>query len=100
MWQHCMYTSVKSLTVKYMYNVGCRDDTVPETVGIIRHHKVGVRACNKTSATPKNQDVGTVAENCFMLSTLPCGTYSFWARCHAYTLLDVTLAPLRYRHGQ
>ena len=58
--------------------VECRDDTVPKTIDTRRHCKVGLRACNNLpQPLPTSWFLG-VAEDCCMLSTLPCSAYSLW----------------------
>ena len=83
----CLWLEKMSETsVKIIKNeVRCRDDTVPKTVDTRKHCKVGLRACNPL---PTSLFFG-VAEDCCMLSTLPCSAFLYLqllARCHPYIL--------------
>ena len=71
------YTSIKIIKNE----IGCRDDTVPKTVGTRRHgEEDGEHATIFRNPLPTSRFLG-VAEDCCMLSILlavPSCTYSFW----------------------
>ena len=58
--------------------IGCRDDTIPETVDTRRHRKVGLRACNNL---PQSRCRDGVVEDCCMLSALLHGAFLILAWC-------------------
>ena len=64
---------------KYKNEVGCRDDTMPKTVGTRRHCEGEHATIFRNPQKPRCRD--WVAEDCCMLSLLlavPSCTYSFW----------------------
>ena len=72
--------------------IRCRDDTVPKTVDTRSHCKVWLRACNNLPQPPPYISVFGVAEDCCMLSTIPCSGFlylQFLARCHPYILFQI-----------
>ena len=73
----CICTSIKIIKNE----IGCRDDTVPKTVGTRRHcEEDGEHATIFRNPLPTSRFLG-VAEDCCMLSILlavPSCTYSFW----------------------
>ena len=77
------YMLIISVTsIKIIKNeIGCRDDTMPKTVGTRRHCEED-ESMQQSSATPKKSRCREgVAEDCCMLSILlavPSCTYSFW----------------------
>ena len=90
-------------SVKIIKNeIRCRDGTVPKTVDTRSHCKVWLRACNNLPQPPPYisffggcgrllhaLNVLGVAEDCCMLSTIPCSGFlylQFLARCHPYIL--------------
>ena len=88
--QYCHFRYITS--VKIIKNeVRCRDDTVPKTVETRSHCKVWLRACNNLPQPPKKTRCREgVAEDCCMLSTIPCSGFlslQFLAQCHPYILL-------------
>ena len=69
-------------SIKIIKNeIGCRDDTVPKTVGTRRHcEEDGEHATIFRNPLPTSRFLG-VAEDCCLLSILlavPSCTYSFW----------------------
>ena len=69
-------------SIKIIKNeIGCRDDTVPKTVGTRRHcEEDGEHATIFRNPLPTSRFLGA-AEDCCMLSILlavPSCTYSFW----------------------
>ena len=82
---NAIYTSVKIIKNE----IRCRDDTVPKTVDTRSHCKVWLRACNNLLQPQKPRCREGVAEDCCMLSTIPCSGFlylQFLARCHPYIL--------------
>ena len=77
-------------SVKIIKNeIRCRDDTVPKTVDTGSHCKVWLRACNNLPQPLPTSRFFGVAEDCCMLSTIPCSGFlylQFLARCHPYIL--------------
>ena len=72
-----IYTSIKIIKNE----VGCRDDTVPKTVGTRRHCEEEREHATIFRNLQKQRCRDWVAEDCCMLSLLlavPSCTYSFW----------------------
>ena len=66
---------------------------MPKTVDTRSHCKVWLRACNNLPQPPPytSHSLG-VAEDCCMLSTIPCSGFlylQFLARCHPYILFMI-----------
>ena len=81
-------SSLHLTSIKIIKNeVGCRDDTVPKT-GDTR--TIELRVCNNLPQPQKPRCREGIAEDCCILSTLPCSVFLchlFLARCHPYILL-------------
>ena len=80
-------------SIKIIKNeIGCRDDTVPKTVGTRRHcEEDGEHATIFRNPLPTSRFLG-VAEDCCMLSILlavPSCTYSFWHVLHPISFLMI-----------
>ena len=72
-----LYTSIKIIKNE----IGCRDDTVPKTVGTRRHCEEDGEHATIFRNPQKSRCREGVAEDCCMLSILlavPSCTYSFW----------------------
>ena len=65
-------------SVKIIKNeIRCRDDTMPKTVDTRSHCKVRLRACNNLPQPLPTSRFFGVAEDCCMLSTLPCSGFLY-----------------------
>ena len=82
-----IYTSIKIITNE----IGCRDDTVPKTVGT-KNTARRMESMQQSSATPKNRDVGRGLRKIVACSpsSSQCFLYlQFLARCHPYILFHL-----------
>ena len=78
-----MLMSVYNITsVKIIKNERCRDDTVPKTVDTRSHCKVWLRACNNLPQPQKMRCREGVAEDCCILSTIPCSGFLYLQILH------------------
>ena len=76
----CLLMSITSIKI-IKNEIGCRDDTVPKTVGTRRHCEEDGEHATIFRNPQKSRCREGVAEDCCMLSILlavPSCTYSFW----------------------